>query len=67
MRRRTMMQADELEEGMLVHHPDWADAPDRVAAIEEVVVGPTWVTITVAGTAKPFSVYATDYVGTVTA
>lgn len=64
MRRKITMQADEVEVGMLVHHPSWADAVGRVGAVEEVEERGKIVLLVVAGTATPMIVNKSDYVET---
>lgn len=64
--KKVTMQADELEVGMLVHHPDWDDgAPDRVGAIEEIFRGVSSRRLTVAGSTRPFWVHNSDYLETI--
>lgn len=65
MKRKMTMQADELEEGMLIHHPSWITAPDRVAQIENVHIKGTRVRVSVQGMIEPFWVDAGEYVTTV--
>lgn len=65
MKHKITMQADELEVGMLVHHPDWTGAPDRVGAIEEIYEGISSRRLTVAGSTHPFWKHKSDYVETI--
>lgn len=60
--RKTSMQADELELGMMVHHPKWFQAPDRVGEIEEIHPSGRVIRLIIEGTATPWALRDDEYV-----